>query len=129
MKAKFIFKDGINAKSHRRENNFMEQYTGFVLIDGELREIVTLRIYGTNAKNYACLWYNNIAEWASGSGSAGGYGYHRPSAAAQEAFDTAGVTLSECISGRGDSAIREAVEALAKAMFPRKKIFIHKSHA
>ena len=129
MKAKFIFKDGMSARSHRKKNNFMEQYTGFALIDGVLREIVILRIYGTNAKNYACLWYNNTDEWGSGSGSAGGYGYHRPSAAAQEAFEKAGVTLSEDINGRGDSAIREAVEALAKALFPRKKVFIHKSHA
>jgi hypothetical protein len=128
MKATAGFNSGLKY-SHRRENSFLEEYTGFVIIDKQLRSVVTLRIYGTNAKNYACLWYNDTKQWGNGSGSAGGYGYHRPSAAAQEAFEKGGVVLSEDIDGRGDGAIVRAVEALTRCLFPRKKVYFHKAHS
>jgi len=122
------FLENFNA-NHRKENHFMEQYTALVLTKDGMREAVTLRVYGTRAMNYVCLWFNNGDQWASGTGSAGGYGYHRPSAAAAEAFKKAGVELSERINGQGDEIIREAVEALAKKLYPRKKVYIHKAHA
>ena len=46
---------------------------------------------------YACIWHNN----GSGSGYAGGYGYHKASAAAQAAITSSGIDLSEDIDGRG----------------------------
>ena len=52
----------------------------------------------------------------SGTGYAGGGGYHKPSAALSAALDSAGVTLDSDIDGRGDSAIREAAEACARAL-------------
>jgi hypothetical protein len=122
------FKDGIKARAHRKEKSFMEQYSGIVIIDGELQEAVTLRLYGTNARNYACLWYNDKNAWGSGSGVAGGYGYHRPSAAAAEAFQSAGVQLTNDISGRGDRAIEEAVVALTKALYPFYRVHVVKAH-
>ena len=51
-----------------------------------------------------------------GSGSAGGYGYHRPSAAAHEAIHNAGFRLSQAIDGRGDSAITDALCAIARCL-------------
>lgn len=72
-------------------------------------------------------------EWAetSGSGSAGGYGYHKISAAIGDAMDSAGVELygtpyagardavdmktRAYINGVGESAIRSAVLAIAYA--------------
>ena len=116
-------------KNHRKENHFMEQYTALVLTKDGTREAVTLRVYGTRAMNYVCLWFNNGDQWAAGTGSAGGYGYHRPSAAAAEAFTKAGVELSDRIQGCGDEAIRDAVEALAKKLYPGKKVYIHKAHS
>ena len=64
----------------------------------------------------AALWvndYTNSEINTSGTGSAGGYGYHRPSAAASEAIRNAGIELDQNISGRGDSAIEDAVKAIA----------------
>ena len=89
-----------------------------VMNDFTIKNPVTLRIYGTQARNYAAVWCNGNGVYKSGTGSAGGYGYHRPSAAACEAINNAGITLDDDINGRGDSAIKEACEAIAKAIQP-----------
>jgi hypothetical protein len=112
------FLDGIQAKKHRKENNFQEEYLGLIVKDGEIFNAINCRFYGTQAKNYCCLWFNNGEKWASGSGSSGGYGYHRPSAAAEEALRSAGVQLTEHISGRGDSAIKDSLMSLLEYLYP-----------
>lgn len=84
--------------------------------NGEIHEPITLRIYGTGRKNYACLWINSSPIHTSGSGSAGGGGYHRQSAAADEAIRNAGFTLDVAIDGMGDGEIREALLAIAKCL-------------
>lgn len=114
-------------RNHRKENHFQQQYTGLVLVGNELLEAVTLRIYGTRAVNYAALWYNNQEKWASGTGKAGGYGYHRPSAAAAEAFEAAGVELAD-ISGRGSQAIEDAVKSLLCELYPEHLTFVTIAH-
>lgn len=115
---------GVNGKAHRKEGkchfesmSIIDPSRCFDRFDG-LREAlapIDLRLYGTGSRNYACLWVNK-EPWghASGSGSAGGCGYHRPSAAAQEAIEAAGFKLSRDIEGRGDGAIEEALFAIAK---------------
>jgi hypothetical protein len=77
---------------------------------------VELRLYGTGKMNYACLWINHDGTHAHASGSAGGYGYHRPSAAAQEAISNAGIRLAFPIDGVGSNAIEEALCAIADAL-------------
>lgn len=106
-------------RNHRKENNFLSEYLviqpKYNLLNEsiEMKQVISLRIYGTNAMNYACLWvYAN--DYKSGSGSAGGYGYHRPSAAAEEAINAAGYSLDESISGVGESAIKKALNAICK---------------
>lgn len=101
---------------HRKEN---QAFYSFSLVDlDNATESAVIRLYNssTGARNYACLWIIAPGFYASGSGMAGGYGYHRPSAAAQEAFTRAGVQLAEPIDGRGDSAIEDALKALAAHM-------------
>lgn len=98
---------------NRKENSFMRQFT---VITPELEDIIQLRIYGTNARNYACIWVHSSPVYVSGGGYAGGYGYHRPSAAAQVAINDAGIVLSENIAGVGDSAIENALLAIAEAL-------------
>lgn len=110
--------------SHRKEGKYyFDSYT--IIVDGTdykgeptKKTPVELRLYGTGNKNYACLWINDTKSntHISGSGSAGGYGYHRPSAAAWEAINNAGIELSEDIAGRGDGAIESAVKAIAEAL-------------
>jgi len=133
-KIEFAPINNINARAHRKENNFLNEFCLISFDKGEFTTPVTLRIYGTNAMNYACLWIGgNFAGFegylsASGSGSAGGYGYHRPSAAAAIAFEKAGVKLPFSIDGRGESAIEDALKALAKHL-KIKKFYIHRAHA
>lgn len=91
------------------------------------RALATLRIYSTQARAYACLWFQHGEGMSSGGGCAGGYEYPRASAAVQKAFEDAGVTLSEPIAGRGDSAINEAMVALGKAL-SADRLLLHKAH-
>lgn len=107
--------------SHRKEGKcFFSSLSVVSLADkprfgGRLDPRVTLRLYGTGNRNFACLWVHAEPIHRNGSGWAGGYGYHRPSAAAAEAIHNAGFKISADISGGGEEAMREAVLAVAKA--------------
>ena len=134
MKATIINTNAANlTPAHRKENNFREEYSAFYIDEnGEMRTLVTLRIYSTESRAYACCWiscgYTQV--WTRGSGYAGGYGYHRASAAAEEALAKAGVVLSEHINGRGDSAILEAVKAVGECLVvDRFPVYVHHAHA
>lgn len=119
-------------RNHRKENNFMESFELLTVDNGKIKHLATLRIYGTKAQNYAAIWIHDSKTniWTSGTGSAGGYGYHRPSAAAAEAIKSAGVKLSHSISGRGDRATEEALLSIGKFLRPRSKsLQVLKAHA
>lgn len=84
---------------------------------------VELRFYMARSADgaspvYASVWMQSRDRsiFASGHGSAGGYGYHKASTAAAEALRSAGVELAADISGRGNPAIIEAVEAVARRL-------------
>jgi len=66
---------------------------------------------------YAVAWIHGSGygegTWGIGSGKAGGYGYHKESAAISEALGSAGVKLELPIAGSGETAVREALGALA----------------
>ena len=118
--------------SHRKEGKYyFDSYSAIIpskYYENAANAVVELRLYGTGSKNYACLWVHdssNSGIVTSGTGSAGGYGYHRPSAAAAEAIENAGITLSEDISGRGDGAIESAVFAIAKMLGHDNAIIFH----
>lgn len=112
--------------SHRKENKcwWFEEFS--IITPAELytpqsgpREAhkpITLRLYGTGSMNFACLWVNTHGLHTSGSGSAGGYGYHRPSQAAANAIRNAGFSLSKDIGGVGTGAIKDALAAIAEAV-------------
>jgi len=109
--------------SHRKEGKCWFQEYSIITTNNayevkglkEANQVITLRIYGTGARNTACIWVNHTGfAHTSGSGSAGGYGYDRKSAAAQEAINNAGFSLSQDIGGVGESAIREALQAIAE---------------
>lgn len=111
--------------NYRKEN---WPFNEFVLIDfDKLRPALILRIYWSeNALTvYAACWISGMS--ASGTGKAGGYGYHKGSAAAAEAFRACGLTFAEIIDGRGESAIYEAIEAFAKYQ-KIEHFYIHKAN-
>lgn len=107
--------------SHRKEGKCW--FRGYKVIDLEeegykntARTVVDARVYGTGTQNTACLWVFTESVNASGSGKAGGYGYHRQSAALGVAIENAGFSLSSRIDGVGDEAMREALLAIARAV-------------
>lgn len=108
-------KDGSNTiHSNRKENNYIGQYT---MIDRTTcANYAELRFYATPSRSYACFWlYGREKGCVSGGAYAGGYGYHRKSAAAEEAFLRAGIRLDSHIGGHGDGAITEALTAIGHA--------------
>ena len=86
--------------------------------EGELREVVTARWYMGRSRTasvvYCTIWTESGRN--SGTGRASGYGYHKESAALAEACESAGITLSRDIAGVGESAIREAILAIGRAL-------------
>lgn len=120
-----------------------------VLIDKKTElEIVDCRTYGAGATVYCSIWVQGLKEnkkpagWVygstSGKGSAGGYGYHKESAAVAGAIRSAGIMLTGSpyglpsnsdtpaqtrallkkpahIGGCGDESIRCALLAIAYA--------------
>lgn len=75
---------------------------------------------------YAVLWVRCAdGHWTSGSGHAGGYGYHKESAAIADAISSAGVTLQDLendrkdhwfdLGGTGTSYYPQVFEAIARA--------------
>lgn len=83
---------------------------------------VDLRFYMGRSSNssivYACLWVYGNDLYLTGYGTAGGYGYHKQSAAFEGALASCDIELSERISGVGDEAIRSAIMAIGEALFP-----------
>lgn len=115
---------GINS-NHRKEDKFTDSYTIVAFENGKFSTPVELRIYSTQARNYACLWVHSGDIHASGSGWAGGYGYHRPSAAANEAIKAAGFKLSGPISGYGETIMQDALKAIAEALGHKTFYLLH----
>lgn len=117
---------GMNT-NHRKEQHYKESYVGLAItVDKngktEINEGTEMRIYQTSASAYACLWVYSADCYTRGSGQARGYGYHRASAAAQEAINAAGIDLSESISGCGDWAINDAIAAITRTLYPDASI-------
>lgn len=141
MKA-ILTKPGVtNGKNFEDTKELVSAYSVVGTIRGEQREIVTARCYMGRSKQssvvYASLWVHGDANYCSGHGSAGGWGYHKESAAIGDAIGSAGIelygdvygrdakcTASTSIAGVGDGAIRDALLAIAKAAGGRGKLFL-----
>ena len=117
--------DQRNTYSYRRENHFDSQLSLVDLDEG--REIACVRFYRPNETAYCVVWIWSDRP-ARGYGKAGGGGYHKRSAALGEALSRAGVILSEPIGGCGDSAMDEAMLALARHMGVTRPLVV-RAHA
>jgi hypothetical protein len=110
----FIPNGSIN-RSYRKENHFYGEYQVMALNDdGTICRKISCRLYSTQAMNYCCVWISKAGETISGSGSAGGYGYNRMSAAVSEALKQCGYTFDKEIAGVGESAVVDALKAIAE---------------
>lgn len=122
----------------RRDNGFDRE---IAVLDRDGKPVVIARIYQPGTVAYCSLWINGAGRYGRGQGKAGGYGYHKPSAALADAISDAGVTLTgdvygraktdkRCsISGVGDSAMTEACEAIARALTGKRRFIVHVAHA
>ena len=125
---KFELKDNLKV-SHRRENGFSKSYQLIAFTGDKFIVAVDLRLYNSASRVYACVWIDDHVNKLYGSGSdyAGGYGYHKASAAASGAFNSAGIDFNESIDGRGDSAIESALHAIAKSV-GYANYFVNEAH-
>lgn len=132
MEAKYI--KPINQKNkielHRKANNFYSEYVLYGLEDlPNPYKIITVRFYTTATNVYCCVWtHTSNFDFTSGSSKAGGYGYHKGSAAFEYALNDAGFTFDKAIAGIGEQAITKALEAIAK-LAGYENILIHYAHA
>ena len=136
MKA-ILPKDDIkHAKNLARDKETVEALTVVALTKNEFKEPLKVKWYMGRSNNasvvYCSLWANGKNRYISGHGHAGGYGYHKVSAAFQDALSSAGIklvgdpygrvdTAKQCsVSGVGDSGVNRACKAVAKALGYRK---------
>lgn len=86
-----------NGYNYSRDKEIVGCYTVAGRINGEMCEIVTARAYMGRSRSastvYASVWVHYMENVCSGKGSAGGYGYHKESAAFAEAIRSAGIEL------------------------------------
>lgn len=164
LKAKFTETNVMNGHNYGNEKELVGAYTVIGKIGGEVREIVTARSYMGRSRSasvvYCSLWVSGAASLhVAAHGSAGGYGYHKESAALQDAISSAGIELYGStysnhynydekraytakelaaiarkeqkkrahIGGVGSDAMRQALEAIARAAGARGKL-IYVSH-
>ena len=86
------------------------------------------RFYSSGSTVHCIAWISGSEVYGSGYGKAGGYGYCKESAAMQDALANAGINMSEHWGGMGDSKMREAALAVAKAVTGKRKFILNYSH-
>lgn len=114
----------------RKESSFRRQLS-LVDLDGG-REAATVRFYGNGSRAYCCAWFNGLHHYgytggamsARGSGWAGGYGYHRDSAALSVALKDAGFTLAEPFDGTGETGETAALHAIAEHLGIKRALIV-----
>ena len=108
------------------EKELVSAYSLIVNTKTGPREIVTARFYMGRSNSaslvHCSVWISGPGFYTSGHGTAGGGGYDKQSAAFASALSDANVELfgpdkkRAYIGGVGESAIREALDAIARAM-------------
>ena len=119
MKAQIVCTQS-NAVNYGNKKELVNSWNVIVNSENGLKNIITVRCYmgrSTNASTvYASIWVHSTDHQTSGTSNAGGYGYHKASAAIGDAIASAGIGLSKDISGVGNGAIHEALGAIAESM-------------
>lgn len=119
MKAQIVSTQS-NAVNYGNKKELVNSWNVIVNSEDGLKNIITARCYmGRSASAstvYASIWVHSDNYHTSGTGKAGGYGYHKQSAAIAEAIRSAGIELDKDIAGAGESAIDDALKAIAAAL-------------
>ena len=117
----------VSAYNGRNYSGEKETIDSYVVVDCKLKkEVITLRLYmgksASASKVYASIWistdYATMSGicYTAGTGSAGGYGYCKKSAASAAAIRSAGINLQQDVSGYGMREVEDALLAIAVAM-------------
>lgn len=111
----------------RQEKHFYNGYKVVTIVNNEMVELVDARLGATDNCHYASVWLNvryydnnyyNTCGFARGAGKAGGWGYHRASAALESAFRRAGMRFDVGCSGMGESAMRDCLMCAGEYLKP-----------
>ena len=130
MNAKFTKTECQNAKNFGNKKETIKQMVLIAHKAGEFSEPVTVRWYMSRSGDgaspvYCSLWVRCSPYYVSGRGVAKGYGYHKASAAFQDACDSAGIELSQPVDGRGSDMVKDAMFAIGAALgFDRAEMHI-----
>ena len=121
MKAKFTKTAVSNALNMGDKKETIKTMVLITCKAGKFSEPVTVRWYASRSGDgaspvYCSLWVHCSPYYVSGRGVAKGYGYHKASAAFQDACDSAGIELSQPVDGRGDSSVQDALYAIGQAL-------------
>jgi len=113
-----------NNGEHYDNKALLRCYIVVAMCGGKYAEPVTVRVWKNKGAQrvYASIWVQHTT-LCSGTGYAGGYGYDKHSVAIGRAIESAGIRIKSSetgldadIGGRGDSATRDALGAIAKAL-------------
>jgi hypothetical protein len=113
-----IQKDGLNENGKNYSKETISTYNIVARTARGLTNCITCRVYMGRSRNsstvYASVWLYGKDCYGSGSGQAGGYGYHKESAAINDALQSAGIVLSSSVHGTGEH--EDALKATARAL-------------
>ena len=145
MKAVFNGKNESNAINYSGKKERISSYVVVGKRNGTLSSVVEARFYMGRSRGasvvYCSLWVQGD-NYCSGTGKAGGYGYHKESAALASAITNAGITLfgsnyshwdndakpdfkkRAYIGGCGASSMGEALKAIARAAGVKGQLLI-----
>jgi hypothetical protein len=145
MKAFFNGKNESNAINYSGEKERISTYQVIGKRNGKLSSIVEARFYMGRSSGssvvYCSLWVQGD-NYCSGAGKAGGYGYHKESAALASAISSAGLALfgsnystwgndvkpdfkkTAHIGGCGCESMRMALKAIARAAGAKGQLLI-----
>lgn len=141
MKAKITQNNVSNARNYSNEKEEVDRLVLIGCKKGEHKELVTARFWYSKSRTasvcYCSIWVNCSPVYVSGKGQAGGWGYHRSSAALESALTSAGIELygspylgpgekpregkenfksRAYIGGCGDTAMQDAIKAIGVAL-------------
>lgn len=133
-----ITKQVQNAHNYSGEKEIVSKYVVLGKISGETREIVDARCYMSRSRNaatvYASIWVHGRDKegkeiYTTGKGNAGGYGYHKESAAIGSAISSAAIELYGNVYGEPRFNYEEKREYTAVELSAmRRKTFKKRAH-
>lgn len=115
-------KDTENARNYGGDKETTERKVLIAFADGKFHHAIDARFYMGRSSSastvYCSVWMHSRdgKRYFAGRGSAGGCGYHKASAAFDDAVTSAGIKLAKNVSGCGDGPMELAMQAIATAL-------------